>query len=71
MAKALELNADTLTVVPSVPRAAQVTAPHRRAEAAEQANAQGGAGAVAGSLARGGREGSQAGSHSARLSNRE
>jgi hypothetical protein len=27
MAKALELNADTLTVVPSVPRAAQVSAP--------------------------------------------
>ncbi len=27
MAKALELNADTLTVVPSVPRAAQVTTP--------------------------------------------
>ena len=27
MAKALELNADTLTVVPSVPRAAQVTMP--------------------------------------------
>ncbi len=27
MAKALELNADTLTVVPSVPKAAQVTTP--------------------------------------------
>ena len=27
MAKALELSADTLTVVPSVPRAAQVTTP--------------------------------------------
>jgi len=27
MAKALELNAETLTVVPSVPRAAQVTTP--------------------------------------------
>ena len=27
MAKALELNADTLTVVPSVPKAAQVIAP--------------------------------------------
>ena len=36
MAKALELNADTLTVVPSVPRAAQVTtptaAPHQRSK---------------------------------------
>ena len=36
MAKALELNADTLTVVPSVPRAAQGTtptaAPHQRSK---------------------------------------
>ena len=71
MAKALELNADTLTVVPSVPRAAQVTTPAAEPRKPEQARAQGRAGAVAGPLACRGREGSQARGHPARLSDRE